>query len=148
MTGALTMAAAIYVVVVAAVVATVPWWHRAATLGLRLRRLRVELVDDILTGALPPAEPVTGLVAAVEHRSERHRRLRLLELLAHAPRDRRPEGPSPRGTVSSRTTPGPQQHRRSQYRPSQWSAHRYECGQASAVTRRSASRTTAPGSTP
>jgi hypothetical protein len=88
MTAALVMAVAIYVVVVASIVATVPWWHRAATLGLRLRRLRVELVDDILTGALPPAEPVTGLVAAVEHLSERHRRLRLLELLVRAARDR------------------------------------------------------------
>jgi hypothetical protein len=125
------------VVVVAGIVATVPWWHRAATLGLRLRRLRVELVDDILTGALPPAEPVTGLVAAVEHLSKRHRRLRLLELLARAARDRLV--PDDARAAAAPVQPVPAL-------AVVGAPLRVWAG--SAVTRRSASRPTALGSTP
>jgi hypothetical protein len=121
-------------VVVAGIVATVPWWHRAATLGWRLR---VELVDDILTGALPPAEPVTGLVAAVEHRSKRHRRLRLLELLARAARDRLV--PDDARAAAAPVQPVPAL-------AVVGAPLRVWAG--SAVTRRSASRPTALGSTP
>jgi hypothetical protein len=61
---------------------------RAIGLGAGVHRLRGDIYDATLTGALPWAEPVRDLVAVVEHVAEHHRRLRLVDLVAYDVIDR------------------------------------------------------------